>query len=103
MKSGMTITEFILARIAEDEREANVSLDLYAEGGTTSKRRWIRVLAQCKAMRQIVDLHHEYIGVCGHCVDIAGKHQREAWPCETVRTLAAIWSDHPDYDDTWRP
>jgi hypothetical protein len=23
------------------------------------------------------------------------------WPCETVRILAAVYSDHPDYDETW--
>jgi Family of unknown function (DUF6221) len=24
------------------------------------------------------------------------------WPCETVRALAAVYSDHPDYDNEWK-
>jgi hypothetical protein len=27
----------------------------------------------------------------------------ERWPCLTVRALAAIWRDHPDYDPAWKP
>jgi hypothetical protein len=23
------------------------------------------------------------------------------WPCLTVRALAAVWRDHPDYDPAW--
>ena len=26
-----------------------------------------------------------------------------AWPCATVRIVAAIWDDHPDYDQDWKP
>ena len=25
------------------------------------------------------------------------------WPCPQVRQLAAIYSDHPDYDPEWKP
>ena len=25
-----------------------------------------------------------------------------AWPCPTLRALAAAWSDHPDYDPAWK-
>lgn len=24
------------------------------------------------------------------------------WPCPDVRALAAVWSDHPDYDPEWK-
>jgi hypothetical protein len=25
------------------------------------------------------------------------------WPCWTIRHVAAIWRDHPDYDPSWTP
>ena len=25
------------------------------------------------------------------------------YPCLTLRALAAVYSDHPDYDPAWRP
>jgi hypothetical protein len=25
------------------------------------------------------------------------------YPCETVRLLAAVWNDHPDYREEWKP
>ena len=27
----------------------------------------------------------------------------DPWPCATVRRLAAVWSDHPDYREEWAP
>jgi hypothetical protein len=36
-------------------------------------------------------------------VTLCTGHEWVAWPCETVRLLAAIWSDHPDYRAEWRP
>ena len=27
----------------------------------------------------------------------------ESWPCPTVRHIAATWSDHPDYQNRWKP
>jgi hypothetical protein len=41
------------------------------------------------ALERVEKLHHEYQGVCTHCVDPRNPPtQREAWPCETVRILA---------------
>ena len=25
------------------------------------------------------------------------------WPCTTMRHIAAIWADHADYDQGWKP
>ena len=27
--------------------------------------------------------------------------EADEWPCLTLRSVAAIWSDHPDYDREW--
>lgn len=93
---------FVLARIADDEEQArdpeHQPLHLGVDR-TTMSTLSDRMLDQCAALRKVVELHHEYLGVCTHCVDARGEHQREAWPCATIRALCAIWSCHPDYLD----
>lgn len=113
----MTIVEFLLARIAEVEAMAravvteepadNWPFDLDAKGPAAFahivRHDPARVLARCEADRRIAGEHHEYLGVCSHCVDPSGEHQREAWPCVTLRYLALPYADHPDYREEWRP
>lgn len=124
---SMTITEFINARI--DEKEAEVDsvpewhctdsargegwgsrgdcplCEAYMFDGNedvTEEAAWehlervhrrSRVLTECEAMRTIVDrvdgLTEEPAGVGSLCWGI-------------LATLAAIWSDHADYDEAWR-
>ena len=38
--------------------------------------------------------------VCARCRYDQGL-DTYAWPCPTVRALAAVWSEHPDYDPAW--
>lgn len=117
----MTITEFLLARIEEDEAIArdrpnsaqihysgcyyyNYSLDANWEcdcddDGEGTKR----LLAECAAKRAIIALHRpitQYwwpeqvpVEVCEMCDD-------ERWECETIRALASVYSGHKDYN--WR-
>lgn len=101
----MTLTDFLLARIAEDEAAAKVY-----DGEWTD-----RVLAQCAALRRIVELHQkdpdggEFWGPdesidddgsactrCGYPAEYAAP-----WPCDTLRALATIYADHPDFDPAW--
>jgi hypothetical protein len=128
----MTIVEFLEARIAEDERDANdatgaswvvlpgvdVSMvnidarlvrdDKWKFGrlghiATTSHdaayaehiARWdpARVVAECAAKRAILDQHERAHRVCVTC-------ERE-FPCPTLEIMAAVYSDHPDYDEEW--
>jgi Family of unknown function (DUF6221) len=67
----------------------------------------VRVLREVDAKRKILALHHieteSYLD--GDGIERPGHHcwecdQRE-WPCPTLRALAAVWSDHPDYDPAW--
>lgn len=73
-----------------------------------------RVLAECAAKRAIVDEHDEVTpgvlprGVadtCGRCADVEeadfGGTPMVRWPCPTLRHLAAVYADHPDYRDEW--
>lgn len=130
MITTMTISEFLLARIAEDEAVAQRAASHGADfiGYDTGDRRpdWraeagpydpSRVLAECAAKRRIVGLHQcvddrRLYGAhipryCIPCQDVDGYGgeaigDRGSWPCETLKALAAPYADHPDYDGTWR-
>lgn len=146
----MDLTDFLLARIAEDEataRNASPAAWTYdPETFTVRNGQWevasrrrsthpgdppsattpildvdgahiarhdpARVLADCAAKRAIVDLafHREAVvdgewGCChsadeirrGLCPEQDPKHVSE------LRVLAAVYADHPDYRDEWRP
>lgn len=99
----MTLTEFLLLRIAEDEAEPWHMNDCRLLTGDT----WgcdcagsARVLAECEAKRAIVErfTHGPHGGPMepGWC-----------WMCDageaTWRDLALPYADHPDYDEAWKP
>lgn len=123
----MTITEFLEARITEDEqREARKSrlmverIDVYEMGpeyvdvrdkhGARERRLTLRefeekycepapdqrALAECAAKRAIAGLHK--VGA-----DKCDEHNAmfESIPCPTIRALAAVYADHPDYQQEW--
>ncbi len=68
-----------------------------------------RVLREVEAKRAILAAHPRVESLfteCGTC------HESEEgwaatvpvqWPCSTVRHVAAVWSDHPDYRAEWKP
>jgi hypothetical protein len=120
----VTITEFLLARIAEDEADArdrsmsapihypgcyyyNYSLDANRfcdcdEDGDSTKR----VLAECAAKRAIIEQHRESRFFARHqgcvvCRTGSGPLLPVEYPCPTVRALAAVYKDHPDYQPEW--
>lgn len=100
----MTLTEFLLARIDEDEVVV-FALDLVCPPGTRRRERLPppvvtpdRVLAECKAKRRIVELHGNDWNPRGKC-----EACDEVGPCDTLHALALPYADHPDYDEAWRP
>jgi hypothetical protein len=105
-----TLTEFLLARIAEDEaaaREAGADAmvgarwksyprEAYEELQAETLHRARRIRATCAALRAVVELHdgaHD----CTMYID-AGDNR----DCPTLRALASIWADHPEFDPEWR-
>lgn len=97
----MTLTEFLLARIAEDEAATVGHLDNYVQ----------RARAECEAKRRIVDAHlaqrakgkelAEDLGATGAVLAMAG-----IWMAATELSclhLAAVYADHPDYREEWKP
>ena len=128
----MTITEFLLARIAEDEAHAGLCSGIHhladVEVGVDETTPLYgktpfdgtRVLAECEAKRRIVDEHRTYgewarqafdgwtsiigddpwcVG-CGYIED--EPRVTHVDQCVTLRALAAIYADSPDYREEWR-
>lgn len=128
----MTLTQFLLARIAEDEAIANETRpDEYIDPEMATDSRdssaiWCadarvpafvaitsgRVLAECAVKREIIKSG----GLAPDAVDRWLGHSHE-WPLKdqldvpqrviiyalVLSNLALPYSDHPDYEETWRP
>lgn len=107
----MTITEFLLARIAEDEAWVIRSDCECGEGWPRLPSCPDRVLAECEAKRGILAEHPitdkvvgygggKHLFGCETCHDWDGVTEGHGY-CPTLRYLAAPHSDHPDYDAGW--
>jgi len=109
----MTLTEFLMARIAEDEAVARGAADneRYTTDGAEDWAAWAikgmmrvgmaldsfahverwtpaRVLAECEARRRIVEDCQRSQALAQHRV---------------IRWLALPYADHSDYQDEWKP
>ena len=97
-----TLTEFLLARYAEDEAAARDALE---QGSEPEPEPWLavgwpssehpgpvvlvgpeRFLAECEAKRRIIDAAEDL-------------HSRRF----ILEALALPYANHPDYDEAWRP
>lgn len=108
----MTLSRFLLARIAEDEtRVRDEGLHPGGPDGLGSvlpdweERRW---LAECEAKRSIASRHRSSEDTRG-----VGQHRNhkwtpyceydtDDWPCPDITALASVYSDHPDFREEWR-
>jgi hypothetical protein len=125
----MTLTEFLLECIAEDEVVARACLNKRPWARNQDQRPatcetfaadWCplatehitrhdpsRVLVECEAKRRIVEIHSLVPDPepddrwLGLC-DACDSTQ-EGYPCTTLRVLALPYADHPDYREGWRP
>lgn len=117
------IVAFIEARLAEDEaaaKEAPWELDRGewpfwieyidssdAESAGTYRDRFppARMLRDVEAARRILERHHaDEHGMCAGCpVDTAGDPDYPVGECPEIRDLASRWSDHPEYQEGWKP
>ena len=123
------LTDFLLARIAEDEADAREAyyegqwwlpeeeavvaadrdlepimlLDRKCDAAHAANWSPARVLAECEAKRRIVDdaVAFDVEDASGISGDFAraAKHAFR----DAVSHLASVYADHPDYDPDWRP
>ena len=88
------MTDFLMARIAEDEAMAG------SGWGRPESGRWCRsnegrsmltpqaVLAECESKRHLLD---EALVWGQGCLDVMARY------------MAEVYADHPAYDEAWRP
>jgi hypothetical protein len=96
----MTLTEFLLARIAEDER---VAREEDFSGPIADEWPWdiSRALAECETKRRIVESLGSHLRNAERYPDAyPGMVALADWH---VRVLATVYADHPDYREDWRP
>ena len=101
----LTITDFLLARLAKDEERAQRVIWLntyYGQGGLSKEWSYIyssygidgqRDLAECKAKRAIVE----------EC-EWSMLNDKDSSTAEWIAAhLATVYASHPDYDPEWAP
>jgi hypothetical protein len=127
------LVSFLKARLDEDETAIRswaaccVHIDACDEtGGYLERFDELRMLAEVEAKRRMLDLHepepsgYQYgryvypaLGdlACSHCESLCHSSSGIScngspdapWPCPTVRLIAAVYAEHPDYREEWRP
>lgn len=97
----MTIDEFLLARIAEDEAYWGNPAMLPFTGPGTS-RLALKVQAECAAKRVIVELAtKQLVEVEGYAIDGGMDLDPPHVSDDILRVLAAVYAEHPDFDPAW--
>lgn len=100
----LTLTEFLLARIAEDEQDAECVLWDNGQGNVESYES--RVLAECDAKRRIVEEWRRAESLIDTLTQ-ADQPDVDEWEAQSralevvLRTIAAVYADHPDYNEEW--
>lgn len=99
-KDSNTITEFLEARIAEDEAQNKSLPDEYGHCDYESGAHYesARVLAECAAKRAVVH-YCAGLGIGRRVeVEVDGQFRAALW---ISRQMAAVYSDHADYRQEW--
>ena len=102
----MTLAEFLSAQYAENEATAGryhrfdcLRADLSAIAPPCTCGHADQIRAECEAKRRILARHGDEAteSGCPTCWWDDADH------CPTLRILAAVYADHPDYREEWKP
>lgn len=113
----MTITEFLLARIGDDEAVANSvtwghplgappllmtygTLHINPERVRAECEAKRRIVENCEAARRSADAAPLPERIRANDGPVAAYWRGQDWAC---RILASVYESHPDYDEAWRP
>ena len=109
----MTLTEFLTARLDEDEAYARhfTATDDSTPAAEYAYLAARRVLREVEAKRRIVELHRPVSepAFCEHVQSMPPACQECGTGCDmdglcvTLKVLAAVYADLPDYREAWRP
>lgn len=97
----MTLTEFLLARIAEDEAYAHEpsGWNEYDPGDPINPA---RILAECEAKRQII-ARHIAAGRVFRAAPGEGNGAGMYVMIKVCQMLTLPYADHPDFEEEWKP
>ena len=97
--SSADLAAFLLARIEEDEDCSRYRIGIGDRHGLWQCEPE-RILAECEAKRRIIEEHASTTRS-----DPCDAHNAnyETIPCDNLLYLAAVYADHPDYREEWRP
>lgn len=108
----MTVTEFLLARIAEDEALARKVADRMEHappqepGGIGNLGivgyPFTRMLAECEAKRTIIKRYHSWHDAHLETPSDTWNSATSAVLFMAVLDLAAVYAYHPDYIEEWK-
>jgi hypothetical protein len=103
----MSLPDFLLARIAEDEAAELARVGNLPIGIVIPPDSHNRVLAECEAKRRIMQIHacrsmSVARPICDTCWNDTWMGYAD-YPCGTLHALAAVYANHPDYRDEWKP
>lgn len=108
----LTLADFLLARIAEDEAVAGVLADRRADSPSPMSQFYgrshfvkdptstTRTLAECKAKRAIVEDFAESVADVRQTSDHWALGEMHALKRATI-ALAAVYADHDEFDPRW--
>jgi hypothetical protein len=117
----MSLVEFLRERLDEDEQVASMAAGPIGHrwqpnpaGGLSGRDGPMRVhledrqclphIARHDPARVLADVAAKRRIMLEHSPSSQGICECSApWPCPTLRALAAVYADHPDYDPAWQP
>lgn len=111
----MTLTEFLLARITEDEENLSALRELKVwesecqpiglrrfEGEIEAKRRLVNLATYVSDMRQVPTSRPGVYDVAEEREPYSMGMDEWAEATEVLRLLTLPYADHPDFDEEWR-
>lgn len=100
----MTLVEFLLSRIAEDEDAAGRARS-HNGGGAFANDNYgcllvqpERVLAECAAKRDLI----EWAAGITSLRMMGDPDAPRPVEMDVLKVMACVWADHPDFDVRWR-
>src|SRR5258706_16131975 len=112
--AGLTLTEFLIARLDEDTATADGLGEQYAAMGphiegadrirlhALLRVTAIRMLREVDAKRKIVAEYLEALSIQAGYKEVSSETANRKALEMACRSFAAIWSDHPDFDPAWK-
>ncbi len=86
----MTLTEFLLARIAEDEEFLRAQRISYGSRPLSGPLGEYRLEAECEVKRHLFEMWWH------------SRPHDDDW-YRALQIIALAYAHHPDYDEAWRP